>query len=291
MHTLQILEFLPKIMATLHLYFIAIMQGMTELFPISSLGHIVLVPAVLNWPVDRDASWFLPFIVVLHLGTAAALLLYFWRDWAQILGGTLRARGSLKDPSTHLLLLLIVASIPAGILGLVFEHALRQLFGGFVIVALFLMLNGVMLIWGDRLKSRLAQHSIERMTFKRGLIIGFAQALALIPGMSRSGATLVAGLSVGLDYQAAARFSFLLATPIIGLAGMLEVPQLLHPAAGTVSVPLGTILLAGILSGIFAYFSTWFLMRYFKGHESTALRPFGIYCVIAGLGALVIHFA
>jgi undecaprenyl-diphosphatase len=101
-------------MDTLHLYFIAIMQGMTELFPISSLGHIVLVPAVLNWPVDRDASWFLPFIVVLHLGTAAALLLYFWRDWAQILGGTLRARGSLKDPSTHLLLLLIVASIPAG---------------------------------------------------------------------------------------------------------------------------------------------------------------------------------
>jgi undecaprenyl-diphosphatase len=167
----------------------------------------------------------------------------------------------------------------------VFEHALRRLFGGFVIVALFLMLNGVMLIWGDRLKSRLAQHSIERMTFKRALTIGFAQALALIPGMSRS------GLSVGLDYQAAARFSFLLATPIIGMAGMLEVPKLLHPAAGTVSAPLGTILLAGILSGIFAYFSTWFLMRYFKGHESTALRPFGIYCLIAGLGALAIHFA
>lgn len=280
------------LMNTLHLYLIAIMQGITELFPISSLGHTVLVPAILNWPLDRDAAWFLPFLVVLHLGTALALLLYFWRDWAEILGGAIRSRGSLQDPAGRLLWLLIVASIPAGLLGLVLEHPLKRLFGGFTIVAIFLAINGLMLIWGDRFKSRRAQHHLEHMGFKRALAIGFAQSLALIPGMSRSGATVIAGLANGLDYEASARFSFLLATPIIGAAGVLEVPKLLHhsAAAGAAAAPMSAILLAGLLAGVFAWSSTWFLMRYFKGHEVTALRPFGIYCLLAGLGALAIKF-
>ena len=116
--------------------------------------------------------------------------------------------------------------------------------------------------------------------------MGFAQSLALIPGMSRSGASLVAGLAVGLDYDAAARLSFLLATPIIAAAGVLEVPKLLHASAGA---PLGVILLGGVLAGVFAYLSTWFLMRWFSGHEVKALRPFGVYCLLLGLGALAVH--
>ncbi|MDA8383573.1 MAG: undecaprenyl-diphosphate phosphatase [Betaproteobacteria bacterium] len=278
-------------MNTLHLYLLAIMQGVTELFPVSSLGHSVLVPALLQWPINRDAFWFLPFVVVLHLGTASAMLLYFWRDWARIIGATVRSRGSLADPQARLLWLLVAGSIPAGLLGLMFEHALKRLFGGFMIVAVFLILNGVMLIWGDRLKKRAAQHGLERLSFRRALAIGLAQSMALIPGMSRSGATVVAGLSVGLDYEAAARFSFLLATPIIGAAGILEVPKLLfHHAAAGHAAPLGTILAAGGLAGVFAFLSTWFLMHYFKDHEVAALRPFGLYCVLAGVGATVLHF-
>ncbi len=274
-------------MDTLHLLLLAILQGVSELFPISSLGHSVLVPALLNWPIDRDASWFLPFIVVLHLGTASALLLYFWRDWAQLFGGLWRARGGAGNPEARLFWTLVLATIPAGLLGLALEHKLRALFGGFTVVAVFLALNGVMLILGDRLKHRQAQHRLETLGWKKALGIGFAQSLALIPGMSRSGATLIAGLAAGLGYDAAARLSFLLATPIIAAAGVLEVPKLLHHSGGA---PLGVILLGGVLAGVFAYLSTWFLMRYFSGHEVKALRPFGVYCVLLGVGALLLHF-
>lgn len=273
-------------MDTLHLLLLAILQGVSELFPISSLGHSVLIPALLHWPIDRDASWFLPFIVVLHLGTATALLLYFWRDWARLLGGVWQARGGTGNPDARLFWLIVVATIPAGLLGLALEHRIRALFGGFTLVAAFLALNGVMLILGDRLKHRKAQHRLEDLSWGKAVGIGFAQALALIPGMSRSGATLVAGLAGGLGYDAAARLSFLMATPIIAAAGVLEIPKLLHHAS---SAPMGTILLGGVLAGVFAYLSTAFLMRYFSGHEVKALRPFGVYCLLLGLGALAVH--
>ncbi|HVC49581.1 MAG TPA: undecaprenyl-diphosphate phosphatase [Burkholderiales bacterium] len=277
-------------MTTLHLYLIAIMQGVTELFPISSLGHSVLVPAIFKWSIDRTAPWFLPFVVILHLGTASAMLLYFWKDWYQLIGSAIKTRGNLKDPSTALLAMLAVGSIPAGLLGLFFEHPLSRLFGGYVIVAICLILNGIMLIMGDRLKkSILSGRTMDRLGFGDAILVGCAQALALIPGMSRSGATLVAGLFIGLDYEASARFSFLLATPIISAAGLLEVPKLFHHL--TPGVPLGTIILAGLLAGLFSWMSTWFLMRYFKKHEAAALRPFGFYCLIAGIVALALHFS
>lgn len=276
-------------MSTIHLYLIAAMQGITELFPISSLGHSVLVPALLHWSLNRDAPWFLPFIVVLHLGTAGALLLYFWRDWAQLLGASFRSRLNLRDPSARILAFLAVGTVPAGLLGLLLERVVRSLFAGFAVAAVFLMLNGVMLIWGDRLRRRAARHELHAMGFKHALWIGVAQAFALIPGMSRSGVTLVAGLASGLDYDAAARFSFLLATPIIGAAGMLEVPKLVHYAAAHAGTPFTPILLAGLLAAVFAFFSTWFLMRYFKGREMAALRPFGIYSLVAGGLALAAH--
>lgn len=274
-------------MHTLQLVWLAIIQGVTELFPVSSLGHSVLVPAVFHWPINRDAPWFLPFIVVLHLGTAAALLLYFWRDWRDLIVRFVHDTGRPRSPESRLLWLLIIGTIPAGLLGLLLQHWVRRLFAGFDVAAIFLILNGIMLILGDRLKLRGAQ-GLDGMHWRNAFAIGCAQALALIPGVSRSGITLVCGLGISLDYASAARFSFLLATPIILAAGVLEVPKLikLHALHG---VPLIPIVLCGLLAGLFAYLSTAFLMRYFKHHEVTALRPFGVYCLLAGAAALLVH--
>ena len=272
-----------------YLILLAILQGITELFPISSLGHSVLLPALFHWPVDRDAPWFLPYIVVLHLGTAGALFVYFWRDWGAIFKGVLTAKGGASNPEARLFWLLVCGTVPAGLLGFLLEHKVRELFAGFTVAAVFLMLNGVLLILGDRFKQRQANEALVSMSWNKAFLIGCAQALALIPGVSRSGVTLVAGLMGGLDYAGSARFSFLLATPIIGAAGLLEVPKLLHQQA---SLPpgLGTIILLGGLSAaIFAWLSAWFLMRWFRTTEVTALRPFGLYCVIAGAAALLWH--
>lgn len=274
----------------LHLLILAIIQGITELFPISSLGHSILVPAVLHWPINREASWFLPYIVVLHLGTAAALFIYFWRDWFALLGGTWKARGNVNNPQARLFWLLVVGTIPAGIVGLLLEHKIRALFGSFAIAAIFLMVNGVILFIGDALKKRAARHELVNMGGWRAFGIGCAQALALIPGISRSGTTLVAGVWSGLDYAASARFSFLLATPIIGAAGLLEVPKLVKHRATMPEGLMLTIVMGGILAGVFAWLSVWILMKYFHKTEVTALRPFGIYCILAGAVALVVHF-
>ncbi|MGA9853382.1 MAG: undecaprenyl-diphosphate phosphatase [Gammaproteobacteria bacterium] len=274
----------------LHLLILAIIQGVTELFPISSLGHSILVPAVLHWPIDREAAWFLPYIVVLHLGTAAALFIYFRRDWFALLGGAWKARGNVSGPQARLFWLLVLGTIPAGIIGLLLERRIRELFGSFTVAAIFLMVNGVILFIGDALKQRAARHELTGMGWWRAFGIGCAQALALIPGISRSGATLVAGVWSGLDYAASARFSFLLATPIIGAAGLLEVPKLIRHRALMPEGLMLTIVAGGILAGIFAWLSTRFLMKYFNRHEVTALRPFGIYCLLAGAVALVLRF-
>jgi len=274
----------------LDLLLLAILQGITELFPISSLGHSVLVPALLHWPISRDAPWFLPYIVVLHLGTAAALFIYFWRDWLTLLGGTMAARGSFKDPQARLFWLLVCGTVPAALLGLMLEHRIRDLFAGFTVAAVFLMVNGVLLLAGDLLKRRLGSSDPSSLGAGKALLIGCAQALALIPGISRSGVTLVAGILGGLDYAASARFSFLLATPIIGAAGVLEIPKLLLQHASLPDGLMPVILLGGLLSGVFAWLSTWFLMRWFKSHELMALRPFGIYCLLAGATALLIAY-
>ncbi|HEX4299784.1 MAG TPA: undecaprenyl-diphosphate phosphatase [Gammaproteobacteria bacterium] len=272
----------------LDLLLLAILQGVTELFPISSLGHSVLVPALLHWPIDRDAPWFLPYIVVLHLGTATALFVYFWKDWLSLLSGTVAARGSLRDPQARLFWLLVCGTVPAALLGLLLEHWIKGLFTGFAVAAVFLMINGAILLAGDRLKARVASQTPQSLSWMKAFLIGCAQALALIPGISRSGVTLVAGLMGGLDYAASARFSFLLATPIIGAAGVLELPKLMHQHATLPPGLLPVILLGGVLSGVFAWLSTWFLMRWFKSHELMAFRPFGIYCLAAGAASLLI---
>lgn len=278
-------------MLALHLLILAIIQGVTELFPISSLGHSILMPAVLHWPIDRQAPWFLPYIVVLHLGTAAALFIYFRRDWFALLGGACKARGRPSDPNARLFWLLVVGTIPAGLIGLALEHRIRLLFGGFAVAAVFLMVNGVILFIGDALKKRAARHELATMGWARAFGIGIAQALALIPGISRSGVTLVAGVWSGLDYASSARFSFLLATPVIGAAGLLEVPRLVMQRARLPAGLMLTIVVSGLLAGAFAWLSTWLLMKYLGKTEVTALRPFGTYCLAAGVAALLLHFA
>jgi undecaprenyl-diphosphatase len=275
-------------MPWLQLAWLAILQGVTELFPISSLGHSVVVPAVLSWPIDREAPWFLPFIVVLHLGTAGGLFLYFRSDWFALIGSFLKDGGRPRSPDSRLLWLLIAGTVPTGFLGLVLEHVVRRLFAGFAVAAIFLMINGVILILGDRLKFRHGGYKLESISWAGAVAIGCAQALALIPGISRSGITLVGGLVAGLEYVAAARFSFLLATPVIAAAGVLEIPKLFSNQNAQ-TLPAGLILFYGALSGLSAYLSTAFLMRYFKGHEIRALRPFGIYCLLAGAAALAWH--
>lgn len=276
-------------MLGLDLILLALLQGVSELFPISSLGHSVLVPALLHWPIDREATWFLPYVVVLHLGTALALLIFFRREWLVMLGAVVRSRGSASDPHTRLFWLLVCGSLPAGILGLLLEHRVQALFGGFTVAAVFLMLNGLLLMLGDRLKQRTASRPLEQLPWGHALLIGCAQALALVPGISRSGVTLVAGLVGGLDYAASARYSFLLATPIIGAAGLLEVPKLLRHGQALPAGLLPIIFFGGIVAAAAAWLSTWFLMRYFRTHEIRALRPFGVYCLAAGALALMLH--
>ncbi len=263
---------------------IAILQGATELFPVSSLGHAVVVPALLNWGLDQSAPAFLPFLVMLHVGTAIALLGYFGRDWVTLVVGVLGLSNAHQNAeSRRVMLLIIVATLPAVIVGGALEHVLRGLFASPVTAALFLAANGLLLLFGERLRAGGADRALSTLSLADALVIGLWQCLALIPGFSRSGATIVGGLTRGVNHEGAAHFSFLIATPIILGATVLEVPKLLH--AG---IPPGTLqlsFLAAVVAGVTALFSTAFLMRYFRNHDSWALNPFAYYCLVAGLGS------
>jgi undecaprenyl-diphosphatase len=271
-------------MDTLQAITIAILQGATELFPVSSLGHAVVLPALLHWNLDQHAPAFLPFLVMLHLGTATALLAYFWRDWWALAIGILGLTDAHQArESRRVFLLIVIATIPAVVIGFVLEHFFRSLFGAPVVAATFLIVNGALLLFGERLRAH-THRPLASLTIQDAVIIGFWQCTALIPGISRSGATIVGGLLRGIDHEAAAHFSFLIATPIILGATVLEVPKLLHA-----SIPPGTFgvaAIAAIIAGITAFASTAFLMRYFRTHDSMALNPFAYYCLVIGVGSL-----
>ena len=265
---------------------LALLQGVSELFPVSSLGHTILVPALLQWHnVDRSSPSFLAFVVVLHLGTAVALLIFYRAQWYAIVRALVRSivRGRLSnDRDERTGWLLVVGTIPVGILGVIFERPVRQLFGSPAPAALFLIVNGLMMFAGEALRRlqqrRLARASkpIERLSYPESIFVGLAQACALLPGSSRSGSSMVAGLLCDLDHEDAAHFSFLLATPVIAAAALLEFPKLLAPGAHLVLVQ-GVV--GGIAAGVAAYLSVAFLTRYFQRND---LRPFGWYCVIVG---------
>ncbi len=276
-------------MSLIQALFIAILQGVTELFPVSSLGHAVVLPSLLGWDIDQSSEGFLPFLVVLHLGTAAALLIYFWRDWVGILLAFVGiGSGDERRAQWRLLWMIILATIPAVILGFALEKMLKQLFGAPMIAAFFLIVNGGVLFLAERLRQRGGAGSLRQLTGLGAFIIGCTQATALIPGISRSGATMVGGLMLGLHHKDAAHFSFLIATPVILGAGVLEVPHLLHGGAGAAIGPVAWI--AGAVAGVTAYLSTAFLMRYFGSHEAQALDPFAYYCVAFGLSSLGLLF-
>ena len=284
--------------------FLALLQGVTELFPISSLGHTVIIPSLFGWGDLARNDRFLPLVVALHLGTAIALVIYFWRDWFQVLrsiGKSIKDGEVKKDTEEWVSFLIIIGCIPAGLLGVFLEKPLKLLLASPLIASTFLIVNGSILFLGERMrqraeakelnaanldpKQREAQfRPLSSLTWKEAIVVGSAQALALIPGISRSGSTMVAGLGVRLNHEDAARFSFLLGTPIIGAAALLEVPQLI----GQTTSVLLLVAMGMVLAGVAAYLSTKFLMKYF---ETGSLNPFAYYCWGAGLIALIIFLA
>ena len=271
---------------------LGLLQGVSELFPVSSLGHSVILPRLLGWNIHQNDEYFISFLVATHLATALVLLGFFWRDWVRIvkgLGRSLRDRGIAEDDADAKLgWLLVVGTIPAGILRLLLEHKLRSVFASATSAALFLALNGVLLFGAELLRRRAPQAEQDddvriarTVSFRDAFLVGAAQALALIPGFSRSGATMGGGLLVGLSNKDAARFAFLLATPIIGAAALLKIPQLLGSQGDGVR---GQALVASLCSAVTAYLAVRFLMRFF---ESNTLTPFAVYCAVAGTAAFL----
>ena len=274
-------------------------QGIAEPFPISSLGHSVVLPHVFGWNIHQNDDYFLAFLVATHCATALVLFVFFWQDWKRILSGlgrTIRRGGRLdpEDTDARLGWLLVIGTIPAGILGLALEHPLRTLFASAEVAAIFLAVNGALLLAFERLRERAPEPDdwegdsdpriAKTMSFRQAAAIGTAQAAALIPGISRSGVTMGGGLLVGLSNEDAARFAFLLATPIIGAAGVLKLPELMGSAGDGVR---GQALVGAIAAGVTTWFAVKFLLRFFR---SNRLTPFGIYCLVVGV-VLAVAFA
>jgi undecaprenyl-diphosphatase len=271
---------------------LGLLQGVSELFPVSSLGHSVVLPRLLGWNIHQNDAYFLTFLVATHLATAIVLLFFFWRDWVRILRGlgrSLRDRQIAPDDvDAKLGWLLVVGTIPAGILGLLLEHKLRHVFASPRSAAFFLILNGFLLYGAELLRRRAPQTGrdddariAKQVTWRDSFLVGAAQALALIPGFSRSGATMGGGLIVGLSHKDAARFAFLLATPIIGAAAVLKLPELAgHQGDGV----RGQALVGALCSAVTAYLAVRFLMRFF---ETNKLTPFAVYCALAGTAAFL----
>jgi undecaprenyl-diphosphatase len=321
---------------------VGLVQGVTELFPVSSLGHNVLIPALVggSWEADLNVgkaeSPYLAFIVGLHVATAIGLLVYFWRDWVRIIGGFFTSLKQIVSPAPgtgrwelsvnqRLAWMVILATVPVGLVGLVFEHQFRTLFAHAIYAGWFLILNGVILLAGERFRRRSSRdadkqvlvdrdlalagaarsggarhasgHQAERKAeivqaiesdrrlssvgFVESFVIGCSQILALLAGISRDGVVMVAGMFRGLSREDAARFSFLLSTPVIFAAGVLKAGDLVGPLGKGIQ---GPILFGSILSGIGAYLSVRFLIRYFR---TSTLNPFGIYCLVVGFGCVV----
>ena len=267
------------------LIFLSVLQGVTELFPVSSLGHTLLVPALFGMHIDKHAPQLIPFLVALHLGTALALLGYFRHRWVALTRGFFGSLSGRPNDDGHMMWSLIIGTLPACVVGLLLEKRLELLFHDLRIVAVALIANGLLLWFGDRLQRTRAHKPPEKLTFRQAFLVGLAQIGALIPGFSRSGLTMIAGSATGLDKEKAAEFSFLLGTPIILAAGLLEIPKLFHAPGQLADAFLGGVFTAGA-----AWLSLKFLMGYFEGRGR--LASFGTYCVVAGalfLGWFLLH--
>jgi undecaprenyl-diphosphatase len=269
---------------------LGLIQGLTELFPISSLGHTVIIPKLLHWNLNQGQPFFLNFLVATHFATAVVLFLFFYKEWILIikgLGRSLKARVINKNDTYEKLgWLLVVSTIPAGIIGLIFKDSINKLFASARIAAFLLIINGIILFAAEKLRKSAKRKStqsenldshIVKLSWIKSISIGLSQSLALLPGISRSGSSMAGGLLSGLDNAAAARFSFLLATPIIGAAALLQVSSLFSAS----EKPIRLAILAGAISAaISAYISVKYLVRYF---QTKTLTPFAIYCILAGI--------
>jgi len=270
------------------------LQGLSEPFPISSLGHAVLLPKLLGWDIHQNDDYFLTFLVATHCATALVLFLFFLDDWKRIWFGFVRSvkgRSTPRDLDARLAWVIIIGTIPAGILGLALEHKLRSLFASPTSAAIFLTINGLLLLAVERFRRRPPRpgdgegdgdERIAKLGFRQALGIGAAQALALIPGISRSGVTMGGGLLAGLSNEDAARYAFLLATPVIAAAGLLKLPELFGSAGDGVR---GQALVGAIAAAITTWAAVKFLLKYF---ETSRLTPFGYYCVGAGIFCLIV---
>jgi undecaprenyl-diphosphatase len=282
---------------------LGVLQGVSELFPISSLGHTVLFPTLFGWnrlvkAQSESESFWLAFVVMLHVGSALGLLAYYWRDWVQIVRAFFRtlATRRIETSTERLAWLIIVASIPAGVIGLALEHQLRTLTAKPEIAAIFLMVNGLLLFAAERFRRRAqvrelavregakpdGARELDTLEYREALVIGVAQSTALVAGISRDGVTMGAGLARGLDHSDSARFAFLLATPIILAAGVVKLPDLLGHLGNGVR---GQALVACAAAAVTAVFTVRFLVGYFK---TRTLSPFAVYCLLFGL-AMVIY--
>jgi undecaprenyl-diphosphatase len=282
---------------------LGVLQGVTELFPISSLGHTVLFPTLFGWnslvkAQSESESFWLAFIVMLHVGSAIGLLIYYWSDWVEIVKAFFRTlpKRRAETGTERLAWLIILASIPAGVIGLALEHQLRTLTAKPEVAAIFLMVNGLVLLASERFRRRAAVRELavreglnpeggrqlETLEYREAFVIGAAQSTALIAGISRDGVTMGAGLGRGLDHSDSARFAFLLATPIILAAGIVKLPDLLGHLGNGIR---GQSLVACVTAAITAVFTVAFLVRWFK---TRTLVPFAVYCLVFG-GAMVIY--
>ncbi len=270
------------------------LQGISELFPVSSLGHSVILPKLVGWNIQQNDPFFLTFLVATHLATAVVLFFFFWKDWLEILKGlgrSLRQREIRNDDHyAKLGWLLVVGTIPVGVVGLLLEQQLRGLFASAKSAAFFLILNGVLLYGAELLRRKAPQiknnktsdQRIAELSWAQSFKVGLSQVIALIPGFSRSGATMAGSLLVGLSHEDAVRFSFLLATPIIGAAALLKIPEFVLPENAGLIAPA---VIGAACAGISAFFAVKFLLKYF---HSNKLTPFAIYCVAAGIMCLII---
>jgi undecaprenyl-diphosphatase len=278
---------------------LGVIQGIAEPFPISSLGHAVVLPHLFGWKIHQNAKYFLTFLVGLHVGTALMLIAIFFKDWVKIIGGLLRSIVRRKIPEddvyARLGWLLVLGTIPAGIIGLALEKPLRSLFAAASAAAAFLIVNGIALLVFERLRTRPPradererEHRHEdpdvrlaRLSWKQAIAVGTGQAFALLPGISREGFAMGGGLLSGLSNEDAARYSFLLATPIILAAGLLKLPELLGHAGHGVR---GQALVGALCAAFMTLLAVKFLLRYFKTNRLTA---FGIYCIGLGVASTI----
>lgn len=274
---------------------LGILQGISELFPISSLGHSIILPGLLGWRIDRNANYFLTFLVATHFATAIVLFLFYWRDWMRIFSGIFRsiAHRGIRDGDVDARLgwLLVIGTVPAGLVGLLLQHQLEKLFVSPYYVASFLALNGILLYLAERLRRRAKRENrladaderlAGELSWWQSIKVGVMQVLALLPGFSRTGSTIAGGLMVGLAHEDALRFSFLLATPIIGAAAALKLPALIISGG---AAEIDAALVGAACAAVAAYFSVKFLTRYF---QTRTLTPFAIYCFAAGSISLML---